>query len=377
MVLCVIPFAACSQTDPDQAKAQEMTKSMSNEEKVGQLFIVDPDALVKQTTNAELLDTVDKSSVTEASPSFINLVKKYHLGGFVFFAKNLVNPDQTTAFLTKLQEESKVPLLFTIDEEGGQVARIANNPNFGVKNAEGGMQAVGKTGDANNAYNAAEYISSYLTKFKFNVDFAPVCDINPNVGQNSLKDRSFGEDPNEICDYVEQYIKGIHKNGIMATMKHFPGGYGEKGDQHKSSVVVNKTWDEVKTDYLPPFLRAMQNNVEFCMMGHSQFPKVTGDNIPASLSKEIITNKLRGELGYKGVILSDALNMEAVNGLFKSDEACVAALEAGNDMLLMPKNFSLAYDGLLKAVQDGRISQDTLDEHVTRILKTKINAGLI
>ena len=214
---------------------------MTLEEKVGQLFIIRPEALINNIATAEIENVADEAGIKEATPEIIQNMQKYNLGGFAMFAKNIKTPEQTNKMIQTLKENSKLPLFFGIDEEGGRVARIANNSTFGVNNVEGGMKGIGATGEPNNAYIAAEYIGSYLEKYNFNLDFAPVCDVNTNPQGNSLKDRSFSSDPQLVAKMAGQYINGLHQHKILSTMKHFPGIGDETGDTHEKFVVVNKT----------------------------------------------------------------------------------------------------------------------------------------
>lgn len=376
LAICVFAWiftmSACNNGNATQDKAKEIASKMTLEEKVGQLFIIRPEALINDFAIAEIENIADEAGIKEATPEIIQNMQKYNLGGFAMFAKNIKTPEQTNKMIQDLKNTTKIPLFLGIDEEGGRVARIANNPDFAVQNAEGGMKAVGETGDANNAYKAAENISSYLEKYNFNLDFAPVCDVNTNPDTNSLKDRSFGSDPQLVAKMVEQYIDGLHKHNIMSTMKHFPGDGASVGDTHTNTVIVNKTWEEMQECELIPFKQAIKSDCDFAMIGHVEFPKVTGNDYPASLSKEIITDKLKGELGFKGIVLTDALAMEAVNSLYTSDKAAVTALKAGVDILLMPKDFKLAYSGVINAVKSGEITEDELNEHLIRVLNTKI-----
>ncbi|MDO5328939.1 MAG: glycoside hydrolase family 3 N-terminal domain-containing protein [Coriobacteriia bacterium] len=357
-------------------RANEIVDKMSLEEKVGQLFLIRPEALSTQFTTAEIENVADEAGVKVASDDMINNMKSHHLGGIALFAKNIATPNQTTELIDKFQNNSDIKLFMGIDEEGGEVARIANNPTFGVNNVEGGMKSIGVTGDPGKAYEASAYIGDYLTKYKLNLDFAPVCDVLPNNDAPNNKGRIFGSDPKLVGDMAQNYIRGLHDKNIMSTMKHFPGDGSSKGDTHKNTVVVDKTWEELKSFDIIPFERAIEADTDFAMIGHIEYPRVTGNDYPASLSREIITDKLKGELGFKGIVITDALAMEAVNSLYTSDVACITALNAGVDILLMPKDFELAYQGVIKAVNDGRISQDSINEHVKRIINVKLKHGL-
>lgn len=371
--ICVISFASYKLYD----RADKIVKSMSLEEKVGQLFIVRPEALSSQFTTAEIENVADEAGIKVATDDMKQKVQNFNLGGLAFFAKNISTPEQTKDLVDSLQNSSAIPMFMAIDEEGGVVARIANNPSFGVKNVDGGMQSIGQTGDTQQAYNAANYIGEYLGKYGFNLDFAPVCDVLKSADAPNNKGRIFGSDPGLVGRMSKSYIEGLHEKNIMATMKHFPGDGSSEGDTHKNTVVVNKTWDELKSCDIIPFERAIEADCDFAMIGHVTYPNVTGNDLPASLSHEIITDKLKGELGFKGIVVTDALAMEAINSLYTSDEACVAALNAGVDVLLMPRDFELAYNGVIAAVNDGRLSVENIDEHVKRIVNVKIKHGMI
>ena len=357
--------------DENEMKAKKLASTMTLEEKVGQLFIVRPEALMNSITTDVVENISDEAGTKEATQDIIQNMQKYNLGGFAMFAKNIKTPEQTTKMIQTLKENSKLPLFFGVDEEGGIVARIANNPAFGVKNVDGGMQGIGATGDPTNAFKAAEYIGSYLEKYNFNLDFAPVCDVNTNPEGNNMRDRSFSNDPKVAAEMVEQYVNGLHKHNVLSTVKHFPGTGDESGDTHHKFVTINKTWDELQNCELIPFKQAIQAETDFVMVGHVEFPNVTHDDLPASLSKEIITEKLKNELGFSGIVITDALAMKAVDNMFPSDKAAVIALKAGVDILLMPKDFKLAYNGVVNAVKSGEISEDELDEHLIRVLTIK------
>lgn len=377
---CALVFSlgACvPQEQMVQDQATKMLNNMSVEEKVGQLFSIRPEALVKEFTSAEIENLSDADGLTKVTDDIIATMNKYHLGGLTLFSKNIIDPNQTLQLINNFQSNSKIKMFISVDEEGGIVSRIASNKAFHEKNAEGGMKAVGKTGDPQNAFKAADNIGGFLSKYGFNVDFAPVCDVDPELPGKNTKGRSFSKDPNVTADFVEQYIKGLHNHKIMGTMKHFPGDGYAQGDTHKKTVYVDKTWEELKQCDLIPFERAISAGCDFAMIGHCNFPKVTTEDVPASLSKEIITDKLKGELGFKGIVVTDALAMKAVSDVYKSDEACIKALNAGVDVLLMPEDFPLAYNGVVKAVNDGRISMDNLNDHVYRVLSAKIAHHLI
>jgi beta-N-acetylhexosaminidase len=206
----------------------------------------------------------------------------------------------------------------------------------------------------------------------FNLDFAPVADVLTNPENTVVKNRSYGNDAKLVSSMVKQELTGLESHGVYGCIKHFPGHGATVGDTHEGYAYTDKTWDELKTSEVIPFADCITQGVSFLMVGHISLPNVTGDNTPASLSETMITTYLQGELGYQGIVLTDALNMKAVTEQYTSAEAAVKAVNAGVDMLLMPADFSSAYSGVLSAVQNGTITQERLDTSVQKILKVKM-----
>ena len=266
-------------------------------------------------------------------------------------------------------------VFIAIDEEGGRVARIGRNSNFDVPRYDS-MEAVGNTGDPQNAYEAGLAIGTYLQEYGLNVDFAPVADMNTNPNNVVIGDRAFGSDPQLVSDMVNAAIDGFHEAGIITSIKHFPGHGDTTGDTHDGYVAVTKSWEELKNCELIPFIAAL-DNTDMVMAAHITLPNITTDGLPASLSHEILTEKLRGELGYQGVIVTDSLSMGAIIQNYSPLESVKTAFLAGADILLMPRNFTEGFDGLVAAIETGEISEERLNESVLRILKLKIQYGII
>lgn len=346
----------------DGKSAEEILQTMSLEEKVGQLFIVRPQALGGSNTK---LDSAKQTGL-----------ERYHVGGVCMFANNISTPQQITEYISSLQGASDIPLFIAVDEEGGRVARIANDADFKVKKYES-MQAIGATGDTSKAYEAGQTIGGYLKKYGFNLDFAPVADVNTNPHNIVIGDRAFGSDPQLVSDMIKSAIRGFHSKGIMTCVKHFPGHGDTYGDTHQSSVYVNKTWEQLKECELIPFIGGIDAGTDMIMIAHINTPNITTDGLPASLSEQLIEGKLRGELGFGGVIITDSLEMNAITSLYSSDRSAVMAIKAGADIVLMPENLDKAYNGVMSAVKSGEISQQRLDESVLRILKLKQKYGII
>ena len=235
------------------------------------------------------------------------------------------------------------------------------------------MAAVGAAEEVYSvAYEAGETIGNYLNELGFNLNFAPVADVLTNPDNQVVAKRSFGSNPERVSIQSFEYLRGLREYEIMGVYKHFPGHGATLGDTHEGYAYTDKTLDELKESDLMPFMDGANNQVPMIMSGHISLPNVTGDDLPASLSKTMITNIMRKDLGYEGVVITDALNMGAIANTYTSGESCIMAIEAGNDMLLMPADFHAAYAEVLQAVKDGRISEARIDQSVKNILKIKL-----
>lgn len=355
------------QTDPVEEQAAQLVSQMTLEDKIAQMFVITPNAL-----------TGYASGVTAAGDTTKEAYQSRPVGGIVYMADNLTDPEQTTTMLSNMQEIARertgLPVFLCVDEEGGSVARIAGNDAFGVTNV-GNMSDIGASGDVQNAYNAGSTIGSYLAALGFNVDFAPVADVLTNPDNQVIGQRSFGSDAQTVAGMVTSELQGLSAAGVYGTVKHFPGHGGTSGDSHDGAVSTDKTLEELMAEELVPFQSAVDGGVNFVMVGHISAPNVTGDNAPATLSKVMITDVLRGQMGYNGIVITDAMNMEAVAGFYNSDKAAVLAVTAGADMILMPADYNTAYTGILNAVNDGTITEERINESVTRIVKAKLAMG--
>lgn len=348
---------------------KDVLGKMSLREKVGQLFIVRPEALV-ENSNAETAPATDR-----VDDAVISRIEEYPVGGIALFSRNITSAEQLPMFISDLQSSSKYPLFIAVDEEGGRVARIANSDFFNVASYKS-MEDIGKSGDASKAEEVGRQIGLYLKELGFNLDFAPVADTNTNPQNIVIGDRSYGSDPALVARMVSAQLDGMHDSGIMGTLKHFPGHGDTKDDTHSGYVSIEKTWDELKECELVPFITALPK-ADMVMVSHITAVNVTSDKLPTSMSETMITGKLRNELGYDGVIITDAMAMGAVADNYTSAEAAVTAVKAGVDIVLMPQNLDEAFNGVMNAVIDGEISMARLDESVMRILKLKARYKLI
>lgn len=344
--------------------AEELLSEMTLEEKVGQLFVIQPDQLDLKFGNVKNYKYWKSLPASQK----INL-QKYPVGGFIIFGGNIKSEKQLKALNGQLKAACKIEPFMAVDEEGGRVTRLAKTKSLGLKNVDS-MEEIGSTGDIKKARQAGQYIGSYLYDYGFNWDFAPVTDVNTNPENRVIGNRAFGSDPNLVADMAGAYLDGLHSHKVMGCIKHFPGHGDTKDDTHVDFVYVAKNWDELKQCELIPFVKNLKK-ADSVMMAHVTVPAVSGEEIPASLSTEMIVGKLRGELGYKGLILTDSLGMGAIKKHYGAGNAAVMAFNAGNDIILMPAEFYKAWDGMLEACRNGEISEKRLNESVLRILKTK------
>ena len=354
-----------SQNIPDKTdKVQQIVDSMSLEEKVAQLFLVQPEAIV------------DIGTATAAGDATKQAINKTPVGGFVYFSDNLQSEQQVQDMLRNVQKYSEdrigLPAFLSVDEEGGTVARVASTGRFDVTDV-GDMAKIGASGDVQQARQAGETIGSYLSELGFNLDFAPDADVLTNPDNTVVKKRSFGSDPRVVSDMSLAVAQGLAQHQVYSVYKHFPGHGATAGDTHQGYAYTDKTLDELKQSELIPFENAIQNNAAFIMAAHISAPRVTGDDTPASLSKTMITDILRGQRGYDGIVDTDAMNMGAVTEQYTSAQAAVKALQAGADLVLMPEDFQEAYQGVLDAVKDGTLTEQRINESVTRIVKVKVH----
>ncbi|MBE5816701.1 MAG: glycoside hydrolase family 3 protein [Clostridiales bacterium] len=335
---------------------------MTLKEKVCQLFIVSPEALTESTTATSLTQEMRDNYAL------------YPVGGVTLFAKNIIDPSQVTRFNEDFTDLGDIPMFISVDEEGGVVARIANNKNFNVtkyKNAA----SVGSTGDTKNALQMGSAIGGYLKKYGFNLNFAPVADVNTNPRNPIIGTRAFSNDPLVVAQMVSAVTQGFNSQGIIATYKHFPGHGDTKEDSHEGIAVSYKTADEMLNCEWLPFMEAKAGDM--VMVGHVATPNINGDMIPATMSYNMVTTVLRGQLGFEGIVITDALDMGAITNNYTSAEAAVNVIKAGCDILLLPANHVGAIEGVISAVENGDISIERIDESVYRILKLKMEYGIL
>ena len=328
---------------------------MPLEDKVAGLFFVTPESITGVTT------------AVQAGDGTKTALNQYAVGGIVYFSKNIQSGEQLSKMIENTILFSKYPIFIGVDEEGGNVSRIGG---AGLAEKVDSAQNIAATGDAANAYQAGNTIGNYLKKLGFSVDFAPVADL-ANVENSIMTGRAYGQDGATAIPYVTSMVNGLQETGVSACLKHFPGVGSSAEDTHNGIAVSNRTAEEFRAEEFSVFQAGIEAGAQMVMVGHMAAPGLTGDNTPSSMSQEIVTNILRNELGFDGVIITDAMNMGAISQYYGSDEAAIQALKAGCDMVLMPEDFKTAYNGVLKAVEDGIISEERINDSLRRIYQIK------
>lgn len=368
-------LAACgddSSSAPDSSASSETSvlniKKMSLREKVGQMFFVRPEALDTTIHWTEYQDLPDYK-LQQVNKTMRDVSKDYPVGGMILYAHNIVDEAQLGEFIAEIRTLNGSPLL-AIDEEGGRIARIANNENFDVPKYES-MAAIAESGDPSEAYKAAFTIGSYVKKYGFDIDYAPVADVNTNPENIVIGARAFSDDPETAAEFVVSYLNGLDSAGVIGTLKHFPGHGDVKTDTHSGYAETNKTWEEMLECEMIPFKAGIEAGAQMIMTAHIAAPKVTGDDLPATLSSVILQDKLRGELGFKGIIVTDAMDMGAITTQFGNAEAAIKSIQAGVDVVLCSKDFTQVFDAVVNAVEKGDIKETRIDESVKRILELK------
>ncbi len=329
---------------------------MSLEDKVAGLFIVTPEALTG----------VDKA--VKAGDGTKEALVKYPVGGLIYFKQNIQSEEQITEMLANTTAMSKYPIFLAVDEEGDSVARVADALKLDKISS---AAALGETENPDNAYDAYKTVGSYLMEYGFNLNFAPVADMLTNPDNEAIGKRSFGSNADIVSSMVSSSVKGLEETGVTACIKHFPGQGDADGDTHDGLATTDRTLEQLRETELKPFAAGIEAGAQMIMVGHIAVPSITGDNTPASLSKDVITDVLREEMGYNGVVITDALNMSAISEYYDSAQAAVMALKAGADMVLMPEDFEAAYEGVLAAIEDGTISEARINDSLARVYRIK------
>lgn len=352
------PSQPASPSPTQDDEATRLIRSMTLEQKVGQL----------------LLAGVQGTKMSSAAKK---MIAEDHVGGIILFKNNLsAGVGASAELLNGLKAAnagSPIPLFLSVDQEGGRVSRLpkafAAMPSAAV---------VGSTGNAKLANEMGVLIARQLKLLGFNVDFAPVLDVSSNPKNPVIGDRSFGNTPKLVSEMGIAAMKGISDTGVVPVVKHFPGHGDTDVDSHLDLPVVGKSADQLAKMEWIPFRQAIDSGAEAVMVAHILFPEIDAD-APASLSKVIIGEQLRGTFGFDGVVFTDDMTMGAIADHYGIADAAVRAIEAGGDIVLVAHGYDTAhevYEALLNSVRSGRLTETRIDESVARILKLKIKYGL-
>ena len=350
----------------DEIEAQ--LKNMTLKEKIGQMFYVRLESL-DTTIHWKTYADLQENPMHDLNKTIRDVNAKYPIGGLILYAWNIKDKQQLAKLISDIRALNGKPLL-CIDEEGGRIARIAKNENFDVE-VIGPMADIGKTGDPKNAYHAGNVIGTYLTKYGFDIDFAPVADVNTNPDNIIIGDRAFSDKPEVAAPMVVNYLQGLKDAGVTGCVKHFPGHGDTKTDTHFGYASTQKTWAEMLQCEMVTFKAGIDWGCQLIMTAHIGTPNVTGSDVPATMSSVILQDKLRGELGYQNIIITDGMEMGAITTQYSSEEAAVNSIKAGVDIVLGPKNFVPAFEAVLKAVEKGTITEERINQSIRRILKMK------
>lgn len=356
--------AASGTTETSDDLASQYLAKMTLEEKIYQMFMVTPEMLTGYGV------------VTEAGDSTKAALAQYPVGGLIYFAQNLETQEQTRTMLANCQafaEESGIGLFLAVDEEGGTVARVADQ--LGTT-AFSDMSVYGAQGDPQQAFDIGKTIGTEIGALGFNVDFAPVADVNLCNG-NELGGRIFSSDASVVAEMVASEVRGFQESGVMATLKHFPGLGAEDGNAHyDTKIVIDRTLDQLRQEEFLPFSSGIEAGVDFVMVSHQVVTGI-GDDLPGDLSYQTVTELLKGELGFQGIAITDSQAMNTISGVYGAGEAAVMSVQAGIDIVLMPEDLTQAFEAVRSAVESGEISEERIDQSVRLILEKKEKLGLL
>lgn len=375
---CTNVIDSMSNVNTSRVRAEKIVERMSDREKLGQLMMID-------------FRNWNKKTFTVMNSDVKKIIIDYDLGGIILFRENLVNTEQTVKLIDDMQNISKkMPLFIGTDQEGGYVTRLQQGTEMP------GNMALGASRNLRLAHDVGETIGSELDVLGINFNFAPVVDVNSNQNNPVIGVRSFGGDPKLVGEMASAYIDGLQGEGVISTIKHFPGHGNTETDTHIGLATVNynkKQWENI--DKLP-FQMSIDNGVEAIMTAHVIVPALDNNKImskkdgtligtPATLSKPIMTGILRNEMNFKGIIITDALNMHAMSESFGEAESVEKAILAGGDIMLMPvivwnqvdiKKLEILYTTILEEMKTNRELKNRVEESAKRVVELKLKKGL-
>lgn len=356
------------ETEPSEEEILErevetLLKSMSLDEKIGQLFIIS----VRNSYNA--------SRMLKADDYMKNVIDKIKPGGIILFTINFANPLQTRDLIRDTQAMSAIPLFMAVDEEGGVVARLGNTDRMSVTKLPPAA-VIGRTGNREYAMTASRVISTELKAYGFNMNMAPVADVNTNHKNPVIGNRTYSDDPYEAGSMVSSVVRAMDEENMISVLKHFPGHGDTSADTHKGDVILQHDRDRLESVEFIPFQMGIEAGADAVMTAHIKVPNVTDSDLPATMSPLMLQGILRKELDFQGIIMTDAMDMGAIKYNWSSGEAAVKAIQAGVDIILIPAHPGEAARGIREALSEGILTEDRIDESVRRILRVKVKRGL-
>lgn len=364
MILCIsllLSMTACKSREKGKSPKGEDTTSQEEliERQVEQLI----ETMTLEEKIAQMLVISYKGA--EIDESLLQEIENIKPGGFILFANNISTYQKTKTLVETLQNQSEIPMIISMDQEGGRVQRMTalTEPNATVIPD---MYTLGATQDENLAFRVGKVMAEEMRTIGVNVVYGPVVDIATDVNKSFIGNRSFGSTPALVSKMALRLAAGMEESQMIATYKHFPGNGDTQTDSHTALPVISKSLEELERGELIPFQKAIKNGAKMMMVGHIALPQLTGDYTPASLSKEIITDLLKDKMGYQGLVITDALNMGALTNTYSDEEMYVKAIEAGVDILLMPHDAAETIESIKEHVSVSRI-----EESVRKILRFK------
>lgn len=372
------------------SRVQSLLNKMTLKQKVTQMLMVD-----FRYWDEDLTDDVGKVGFTEMNDQVRKVIEDYDFGAVIYFAQNLIETEQSYKLTMELQKaatkDGGIPLIISADQEGGSVFRL------GTGTALPGNMALGATGNTSYSYAAGKIIGSELASLGINTTLAPVVDVNNNANNPVIGLRSYGDDATMVGKMASATIKGLAEYNVIGCAKHFPGHGDTATDSHYGLPSVDKSKDVLLQNELKPYEVAIEQGIEMIMTAHILYPQLESDTIvsaktgkaeslPATMSDDIITGLLKEEMGFKGIVVSDGMNMAGISNNWDQVQSTVIAIQAGVDMLCMPcelynledlETLDAIINGVIAAVEDGTIPESRINDAVTRILTVKENRGIL
>lgn len=341
---------------------REKLEEMSLEEKAGQVLFL----ALRRNQEGQPLQQLGKKEKT--------ILKVIQPGGIILFSENIHDNRQVNRLIAEMQAEADIPLFMAVDQEGGRVSRLTGGEMTFPETPS--ARKLGQTRDIDNALEMGKLLGRELKALGFNMNMAPVADVDSNPQNPVIGDRSFGNDPELVANMAVAMARGMSLEGVIPVIKHFPGHGDTDLDSHVEAVVLHHPLERLEQVEFLPFRRAVSLKMPVIMTGHIEL-EALDKGVPATLSSVLVTDLLKGDWGYRGIVISDALEMGAISRRWTSGEAAVKALSAGVDLLLMPENPQDARDAIVEAVNEGVLQKEQLDQAVTRTLTLKYKSNIM